>query len=42
MRERVRLVNGTLSIVSEPGKGTEIQVSVPLGGTHVHAARADC
>ena len=41
MRERVRLVNGTLSIVSEPGKGTEIQVSVPVGGAHVHAARAD-
>jgi len=42
MRERVRLVNGTLSIVSEPGKGTEIQVSVPVEEAHVHAARAAC
>jgi PAS domain S-box-containing protein len=32
MRERVRLVGGTLSLRSEPGKGTEIQVSIPLGG----------
>lgn len=31
MRERVRLVDGTLSIVSEPGKGTEVRVSVPVG-----------
>jgi len=31
MRERVRLVNGTLSIVSEPGKGTEVQVTAPVG-----------
>ncbi len=41
MRERVRLVNGTLTTVSEPGKGTEIQVCIPVGGTHIHAARAD-
>jgi PAS domain S-box-containing protein len=32
MRERVRLVNGSLNIASEPGKGTEIQVIVPQGG----------
>lgn len=31
MKERVRLVNGTLSTVSEPGRGTEIQVTVPVG-----------
>ncbi len=34
MRERVRLVGGTMSLTSEPGKGTEIQVSIPLGGRH--------
>lgn len=32
MQERARLVNGTLSITSWPGEGTEISVSVPLGG----------
>jgi signal transduction histidine kinase len=32
MRERVRLVNGTLNIVSEPGKGSEIQIFIPLEG----------
>ncbi|HTR37922.1 MAG TPA: chemotaxis protein CheB [Bryobacteraceae bacterium] len=31
MEERVRLVNGEFSIRSEPGKGTEIEVHVPLG-----------
>ena len=31
MRERVRLVNGTISIESEPVGGTTIQVRVPLG-----------
>jgi len=31
MEERVRLVNGDFSIRSEPGKGTEIVVHVPLG-----------
>ncbi len=30
MKERVRLVNGEFSIRSEPGKGTEIEVHVPL------------
>jgi signal transduction histidine kinase len=31
MRERVQFVNGDFDIRSEPGKGTEIRVSVPLG-----------
>jgi PAS domain S-box-containing protein len=31
MRERVRLVGGTISLKSEPGKGTEIRISIPLG-----------
>jgi signal transduction histidine kinase len=35
MKERVRLVSGTVSIVSEPGNGTELQVFIPVGGTHV-------
>ena len=30
MKERVRLVNGTLTISSQPGQGTEITASVPL------------
>jgi signal transduction histidine kinase len=30
MRERVRLVNGTIAIESKPGGGTQIQVRVPL------------
>ena len=30
MRERVRLVNGTLDIQSAPGRGTEIVVWVPV------------
>jgi signal transduction histidine kinase len=41
MKERVRLVNGTVSIVSELGRGTEIHVLIPFGGTHVQAARTD-
>jgi len=32
MRERIRLVNGTLTLASEPGRGTEIRASVPLLG----------
>jgi PAS domain S-box-containing protein len=32
MKERVRMVNGTLSIASQPGQGTEIAASVPLSG----------
>ncbi len=30
MRERVELVNGTLRIVSEPGKGTQLVAEIPL------------
>ena len=30
MQERVRLVNGTISITSRPQSGTEINVRVPL------------
>ncbi len=30
MRERVRLVNGELAITSKPGKGTSIEVEIPL------------
>jgi len=31
MEERVRLVNGSFSIYSEPGKGSTLEVVVPLG-----------
>lgn len=31
MKERAELVNGTLSILSEPGKGTVVQLEIPLG-----------
>jgi signal transduction histidine kinase len=39
MRERVRLVNGTISIESKPMGGTTIHVRVPLGSGH--AARRE-
>jgi PAS domain S-box-containing protein len=32
MKERIRMANGTLSITSQPGQGTEIVASVPLSG----------
>ena len=32
MQERIRMVNGTLAIASQPGQGTEIVASVPLSG----------
>ena len=32
MRERIRLVNGTLTLSSQAGQGTEITASVPLAG----------
>jgi signal transduction histidine kinase len=35
MRERVQLVEGDFAIRSEPGKGTEITVCVPLAGGDV-------
>jgi signal transduction histidine kinase len=41
MKERVRLVGGTMSLRSEPGKGTEIQISIPLGGEHGQTACTD-
>ncbi|MFN7933217.1 MAG: sensor histidine kinase [Bryobacteraceae bacterium] len=31
MRERVRLGRGTFAIVSEPGEGTRVEVSLPIG-----------
>ncbi|MGA2228111.1 MAG: ATP-binding protein [Syntrophobacteraceae bacterium] len=34
MKERVRLVGGTMSLRSQPGEGTEIQISIPFGGKH--------
>jgi len=34
MRERVRLVNGAISIASKPMGGTNIHVRVPLGSQH--------
>ena len=33
MRERANLINGTISIQSELGQGTEVSVEVPLVGT---------
>lgn len=32
MKERVRFINGTLSVRSAPGSGTDIEVRVPLDG----------
>jgi signal transduction histidine kinase len=32
IRERVRLIRGALSIDSSPGKGTTIEVTIPLQG----------
>jgi signal transduction histidine kinase len=34
MRERVRLVNGTISIESKPMGGTSVRVRVPLEAEH--------
>jgi PAS domain S-box-containing protein len=41
MRERVRLINGTISFKSKPGQGTEIEVSIPLGGGDDQTTAAD-
>jgi PAS domain S-box-containing protein len=41
MRERAKLVKGKVSVISEPGKGTEIQVFTPVGETHVQTAHTD-
>ena len=35
MRERARLLGGTLAIVSKPGRGTSVELNVPLSG-HRH------
>jgi signal transduction histidine kinase len=40
MRERVRLVNGTLSIESKPASGTKIHVCVPLAAEETSASLA--
>ncbi|HXQ88621.1 MAG TPA: ATP-binding protein, partial [Solirubrobacterales bacterium] len=32
MRERIELFGGTIDVSSEPGRGTEIVATVPLGG----------
>jgi signal transduction histidine kinase len=42
LRERTELVNGLLNIQSEPGKGTHIQVYVPIteeAADRLHHAR---
>ena len=31
MKERAQMINGVCRINSEPGKGTKIEVSIPLG-----------
>jgi signal transduction histidine kinase len=41
MRERLRLVNGTISFKSKPGQGTAIEVFIPLGGRHDQTTAAD-
>jgi signal transduction histidine kinase len=33
MEERIRLVNGILSVSSKPGEGTQVEVRIPLGGS---------
>jgi len=40
MRERIRLVNGELSIQSAPGSGTKVSACVPLGREHHSVAIA--
>jgi signal transduction histidine kinase len=32
MHERVRLINGQLDILPRPGKGTTLQLAIPLNG----------
>jgi signal transduction histidine kinase len=31
MRERIRLLNGEISIASQPGHGTTLSFKIPLG-----------
>jgi PAS domain S-box-containing protein len=33
MRERVEILNGSFNIESEPGRGTEISIIIPVGGS---------
>ena len=40
MRQRLHLVNGELSIVSEPGRGTAIYARVPVGRQEKHRLKA--
>ena len=40
MRQRLHLVNGELSIVSEPGRGTAIYARVPVGRQEEHRLKA--
>ena len=35
MRERATLLEGTLTIVSEPGQGTTVEACLPLSTTHL-------
>jgi signal transduction histidine kinase len=41
MRERVRLVNGTIEIQSKPRSGTTVLVRVPLKSEHIARGSAD-
>lgn len=38
MKERIRLVNGSLSITSQPGTGTEVLATVPISGARHETA----
>ena len=38
MKERIRLVNGSLSITSRPGAGTEVLATVPISGARYEIA----
>ena len=40
MRQRLQLVNGELSIVSELGRGTAIYARVPVGREEEHRLKA--
>ena len=40
MQERIRFVGGTLTVSSQPGKGAEINASVPVAGVG-HKSRAN-